>query len=199
MSGFPSLWTALPRPASCWKDRPERVANPVGSHTSSSVRSVMGGGHDQALEPGRQRLAHDGLLVIDKDGSQSRNRLGDVGRGRQRCGAQHDSAAWDKQRSTAQHAAGAFGHRRGSRQKPIEGLGLTRAETLVSAASAGLAGVEGCRDTTLNPFHWTLCSLLWVASHEISNRQPFAKKGASRTCCNPLTAVVKKLIVDKHA
>lgn len=94
---------------------------------------------------------------------------------RRHCGAQHDSAAVVQARSTAQHVAGAFGHRRGSKTKPIEGLGLTRAETLVSAASAGLARVDWCRDTTLNPFPWALCLLVWVASHEISQHQPVPK------------------------
>ncbi|KAM6476140.1 hypothetical protein HDV62DRAFT_384582 [Trichoderma sp. SZMC 28011] len=50
------------------KGSPKACHKSVGSH-SLSVRSVMGGGRDQALEPGRQCLVHDGLL----------NKLGDVG------------------------------------------------------------------------------------------------------------------------
>lgn len=72
---------------------------------------------------------------------------------RQHCGAQRDSAAWHRVRSTAQHAAGAFGHRRGSKQKPIEGLGLTRAETWCQQLVRnyqGLLGVSGPEPTPLD-------------------------------------------------
>ncbi|KKO99159.1 hypothetical protein THAR02_08734 [Trichoderma harzianum] len=47
------------------KGSPKTCHKSVGSH-SLSVRSVMGGGRDQALEPGRQCLVHDGLLYVTK-------------------------------------------------------------------------------------------------------------------------------------
>lgn len=181
------------------KGSPKACRKSVGSHSSLSVRSVMGGGRDQALEPGRQCLVHDGLLYVTKTDRSQGTSWGTWDVRRRHCGAQHDSAAVVQARSTAQHVAGAFGHRRGSKPKPIEGLGLTRAETLVSAASAGLARVDWCRDTTLNPFPWALCLLVWVASHEISQHQPVPKSVPVSAAIRAHGPSSKNLIVDKHA
>lgn len=88
------------------KGSPKACHKSVGSH-SLSVRSVMGGGRDQALEPGRQCLVHDGLLYVTKTDRSQGTSWGTWDVRRRHCGAQHDSAVVVQARSTAQHVAGA--------------------------------------------------------------------------------------------
>ncbi|KAH0493598.1 hypothetical protein TgHK011_000258 [Trichoderma gracile] len=175
-----------------------KLARPLYIHTELPACMIRSG-HHSANPSGQNRMRDDmweerqqagsvqagsqpgqGTGWGERDvGHNAIQQRGDTRRSRHFDGGKHKHKHGARRNMLLAPSATAVGRAR----TPIEGLGLTRAETLVSAASARLAGVGWIRHATLNPLPWALCLLLWVASHEISNHQQHSMEVQSPNHC----------------